>query len=448
MNVKRSILVKIVVLSIWFECFLPLFSQEKIPLIVSKIQPSVVVIFAYDDKGDTIAQGTGFFVSKNGDVITNYHVFQGASHAEIKTRDGKYYPIVQVVSGDEQLDLIRVHVDIPTKFVKPVKINNSLPTVGERILVVGNPLGLEQTVSDGIVSAIREVPRLGKIIQITAPVSHGSSGSPVINMKGMLIGIVAFQFIKGQNLNFAIPSEMISKLKPIHAQSIAEWKKREIEEWLKTPQGLFYGGLVLVWMEEYEKSLILFEKALKMEPNNPDIYFQIGYCNLKLGKYEEAIKFYKKTLDLMPHYPEAYFNLGLAYTNIGEYYEAVKDFNMYILFESNDPEAYLYLGIAYSSLGQPGQAIMAFERAVYLNPECAEAYYQLGSEYLQLGEYHKSLEYFKQAVRLKPDDPYFHSSLGINYLLIGDKKSAFDEYLILKDLDKKMAKDLFDLIYY
>ena len=76
----------------------------------------------------------------------------------------------------------------------------------------GSPLGLENTVSDGIVSAIRDIPDYGRIIQITAPISPGSSGSPVLNMQGEVIGVASFQIVEGQNLNFAIPSEKISSL--------------------------------------------------------------------------------------------------------------------------------------------------------------------------------------------------------------------------------------------
>ena len=96
-------------------------------------------------------------------------------------------------------------MDIPDKDVKWIEVVEDLPSVAERILVVGSPMGLEQTVNEGIVSAVREVPSVGKILQISAPISPGSSGSPVINMKGEVIGVATFQLIEGQNLNFAIP---------------------------------------------------------------------------------------------------------------------------------------------------------------------------------------------------------------------------------------------------
>ncbi|HAV41170.1 MAG TPA: hypothetical protein DCW97_01995, partial [Acidobacteria bacterium] len=185
----------------------PCHGQEKLPEIIKKVQPSTVLILTYDEDGKVKAQGSGFFISKNGDIITNRHVVEDASKAEIKIGQGKVYAITGIVAEDKEYDLIRASVDIAPELVNPIKLSYSIPEVGERVIVIGSPLGLEKTVSDGIVSAVREIPRFGKIIQITAPLSPGSSGSPVVNLKGEVIGIATFQILEGQNLNFAVPSE-------------------------------------------------------------------------------------------------------------------------------------------------------------------------------------------------------------------------------------------------
>ena len=138
-----------------------------------------MVIITYDKGGKALSQASGFFISSEGDVITNRHVLQGAIKAEIKTTKGNTYLVKLVVAEDIQGDIIRVSVDIPRGVTIPLRLSSSLPEEGERIIVIGNPLGLEQTISDGIVSAVRDIPRYGKIVQITAPISPGSSGSPV-----------------------------------------------------------------------------------------------------------------------------------------------------------------------------------------------------------------------------------------------------------------------------
>jgi S1-C subfamily serine protease len=201
---------------------------ENLPSLIKRIKPSVVIVFAYDNKGEFLKLGSGFFISQNGDIITNYHVLQGANSAEIKTSDGKTYPLTYIIAKDEQNDIIRLSADIPSKYVLPLSLSETIPEIGEKIIVYGSPLGLENTVSDGIVSSVREIYGYGKIVQITAPISPGSSGSPVLNMNGEVIGVASFQMIEGQNLNFAIPSEKIAILNLAKEKKISLSEKKEI----------------------------------------------------------------------------------------------------------------------------------------------------------------------------------------------------------------------------
>lgn len=201
---------------------------ENLPSLIKRIKPSVVIVFTYDNKGEFLKLGSGFFISQNGDIITNYHVLQGANSAEIKTSDGKTYPLTYIIAKDEQNDIIRLSADIPSRYVLPLSLSETIPEIGEKIIVYGSPLGLENTVSDGIVSSVREIYGYGKIVQITAPISPGSSGSPVLNMNGEVIGVASFQMIEGQNLNFAIPSEKIASLNLAKEKKISLSEKKEI----------------------------------------------------------------------------------------------------------------------------------------------------------------------------------------------------------------------------
>lgn len=183
MKVLRSLIVSLTsLLSIM--ALSSAFCQENLPVMIKRVETSIVVILTYDKGGRSIGQGSGFFVNETGDVVTSYHVLRQADRAEVKTMGGKVHPLVKVLAEDREGDLIRVSVDLRGDAVHPLSISSSLPEVGERIVVIGTPFGLEKTVSDGIVSAIREIPEFGKIIQVTAPISPGSSGSPVLNMKG------------------------------------------------------------------------------------------------------------------------------------------------------------------------------------------------------------------------------------------------------------------------
>jgi len=395
-------------------------STENLPTIIKRIKPSVVIILAYDGKGEFLKLGSGFFISQNGDIITNYHVLQGASSAEVKTSDGKTYPITYIVAEDEQNDIIRLSVDIPSKYVLPLSLSETIPEIGERIIVYGSPLGLENTVSDGIVSSVREIFNYGKIIQITAPISPGSSGSPVLNMKGEVIGIATFQFIEGQNLNFAIPSERIANL-----NLIEEEKTFTTEE--------------------------LFEQENK-DKNNSDYAYETADKALYFidkKEYDKALPYLEIVIktEIPSLKAWAYFSMGICYQELSDYTKVIEVLNQAIRIDPNFALAHFGLGYAYFKLGNYTKAIEAYKQTIRIDPDYVNAYLNMGTAYGLLGNLTKSIDFFKQAIRIDPDYISAHFILGITFAKIGDINSALDEYKILKELDIDKANELFDFIY-
>ena len=191
----------------------PLSAQEDLPQLIAKIQPAVVTIIIFDRTGRVIGNGSGFFINPQGHLVSNYHVLSRAARAEIKTYDGRRYPINLVLAADRQADLIKVTAALPAGGPPAyLPISPTRPRLGERVVVLGSPLGLEQTVSDGMVSGIRRLPGLGDVVQISAPISPGSSGGPVVNVKGEVLGVARGFLNRGQNLNFAIPGNLILAL--------------------------------------------------------------------------------------------------------------------------------------------------------------------------------------------------------------------------------------------
>ncbi|MBL7075681.1 tetratricopeptide repeat protein [candidate division KSB1 bacterium] len=401
-------------------------AQEYLPEIIKKIEPSTVVIITYDDEGEFLGQGSGFFISKDGDIITNWHVLQGASRAEIKTAQGKVYPITQILAEDKEGDIMRVSVDIPLKIVRPLTVSTSIPEVGERVIVIGSPLGLERTVSDGIVSAVREIPAFGKIIQITASISSGSSGSPVVNMQGEVIGVATFQIVEGQNLNFAIPGERVAKLTPSKGKTLAEWEAWNKDEWLASAEGLYLTGLKFYWIEDYEKALPYFEKAVKKNPRYAEAYSKIGDCNLELCYYTEAIEAFKQTLRIKPDHAYAYSSLGFAYLKLRYFAEAIEACKQAIRIKPDDDYAYSCLGLAYLLLECYTEGLEACKQAVRINPENFEAYMSLGIAYAGLKRHQEEIEAYKQAIHIKPDVSEAHYFLGATYGEIGSHQEAIE----------------------
>ena len=185
-----------------------------IPAIAKAANGSIVSIVMSDKTGRPVSQGSGFFVSREGLIITNYHVISEGSSAVAKLPNGAFYPVDGVVTFDKTRDVavIKAHGQ---NFRKLTLGNSDQVQVGEEVVAIGNPLALDSTVSNGIVSGMRTArDDRGKLLQITAPISIGSSGGPLFDMAGGVIGITTMYLQGGENLNFAIP---INDAKPLLA---------------------------------------------------------------------------------------------------------------------------------------------------------------------------------------------------------------------------------------
>jgi S1-C subfamily serine protease len=139
----------------WFASILLAIAQEAPSALVKRLQQAVVTVVAYDAQGQAVRQGSGFFLTKAGHLLASRRVLYGTARAEVKTQEGKTYAITQVVAEDRDGDLLRVVVTIPEAAVQTLDITKTLPEMGERVVVVGNPFRNDQTVNDGVVSPIR-----------------------------------------------------------------------------------------------------------------------------------------------------------------------------------------------------------------------------------------------------------------------------------------------------
>ncbi len=194
---------QIVVLLVLFYTLSALsLAQDSLAPLIARIKPSVVKVFVYDEEKKPTATGSGFFISDT-QVMTNKHVVGGSTRIQIKTFDGSIIVITKIqVIQDVDIAILTFQSGKPN--IKPLLSAANAPREGDRIFVYGSPLGLEGSVSDGIVSATRTI-RGGTYMQITAPISKGSSGSPVVDMEGRVVGIATLTRLDGQNMNFAVP---------------------------------------------------------------------------------------------------------------------------------------------------------------------------------------------------------------------------------------------------
>jgi Tfp pilus assembly protein PilF len=346
----KRIFPQLLLLAVGLFSFQPTHAQESLPDLVKRVKPAVVAIATYDADGEPIMTGSGFFL-RPGEVVTNLHVIRGAKRCEVKTLDGKgkVFAVTGTLAVDEEGDLALLSVDMPRERSRTSEIATLLPDEGESIFVIGNPLKLEGSVTDGIVSAVREVPNVGKIIQITAPISHGNSGSPVFNLKGQVIGVVTVKVTNGQNINLAIGAARLAELKPGQLRALSALPQRDRVG--DIGDSSYRTGLDSLWLGNYDNALGYFETAANRNPRRADAWVQVGYCKVKQGKNAEAIRAYQHALELKPESEEIHNKLGDAY-----YYA-----------------------------GRMSQAIASYSRAIDLQPAFADAHYNLAVAYFESG---------------------------------------------------------------
>lgn len=178
--------------------------------IFSDVSQSVVKVIVSNESGVPVGGGSGV-VTGRGIVITNCHVVLRGPIVTVRTPKESFSANVALV--DETFDLCQLTVG--DGFNAPAVDIGGMQYVrtGQKVFAIGAPQGLELTISEGIVSSLRET-RLGNVIQTTAPISPGSSGGGLFNVSGQLIGITTFQHKTGQNLNFAVPADWIAKMEP------------------------------------------------------------------------------------------------------------------------------------------------------------------------------------------------------------------------------------------
>ena len=264
--------------------------------IYAKINEAVVTIYAYDSNQQILTQGSGVVLNDKGWIVTNYHVFNGSDKLVVKHKD-KIVAYTDIIGVDVEKDILILKV--ADKSFQSIFIGNSDSLkVGQKIYAIGSPKGLENTMTDGIISGLRNYDEKTKnLIQISAPISHGSSGGAVVNSKGELIGISSLSATDGQNLNFAIPVNDVLKI---------------------------YNG------KDVEKNQL----------SSAD-YFYKGYKAYESGNYDEGILNYTNAIAINPVYVDAYYNRGIARYGTDDKRGGCADLNTAVKQGSNPAYDYL-----------------------------------------------------------------------------------------------------------
>ncbi|MCC6824199.1 MAG: trypsin-like peptidase domain-containing protein [Acidobacteria bacterium] len=417
--------------------------QDFLPELVKRIKPSAVAIETFDNKGASISRGSGFFIA-SGRVITNRHVIERASRVEVHLLDGRKFNARGVLAVDGEGDLALIQVDVPNTAPVPLPIVRTVPQEGESIVVIGNPFGLEGSVSNGIVSAVREIPGYGKIIQITASISPGSSGSPVVNMAGQVIGVATLQAAEGQNLNFAVPSERIAQLRMTDLRTFNALNSEALRNKRSAAERLYSQGLAQLSRDDYSRAAPYFEQAVESDPNYAEAWYQAGYCYGALGRFTEALRASRQAAKLRPDWAATYVNIGVASYALGSFKDAVDAYRTALKLGDDNADLQYSLGLALGKLGRGDEEILAYKRAISLKPDHVPAMEKLGIALFKAKRFADAASIFEVLRAYKPDAATY-GYLGESLLEAGRTDDAIAALSTALGYDQELDKARYDL---
>ena len=463
---------RLVLLALFFLLSAPsLASAQSVPELAKKALAATVSLEMQDSNGDTLGHGSGFFVRPNL-IVTNYHVIDGASRGYAKlVNTAIVYPINGFTAADKTYDLALLKVSIPG--VTPLPVGDShVVQIGESVYVAGNPQGLEGTFSDGIISGRRDKGRKKERLQMTAPISPGSSGGPVLNRKGEVIGVSTSLYnpIFGVNLAFAVPSNALTallrrpqKIKPLSSQTqsvsaetyrvrayasiqLGNYEKaiRELDQALrmnpKDAWSYHNRGIAKRNLGQHYSAILDYHEAIRLDPNDALAYHNRGYARGQLGKYYGAIADYNEAIRLNPKYALAYYNRGNAKGELRRYFAAIADYNKAIDLDSNNAHAYYNRGYDKAQLGQHSAAILDYDAVIRLDPNHAKAYVNRGIAKRNLGQHYSAIADYNAAIRLDPNYALAYHNRGYDKAQLGQHSAAILDYDAAIRLDPNDAK--------
>ncbi|MFO7899482.1 MAG: tetratricopeptide repeat protein [Planctomycetota bacterium] len=415
--------------------------------IAKKTFPSVVVLVMQDAEGKTVSQASGFFVQPDL-VATNLHVTRSAvaGHAKI-VGDKTKHDVLGQVGMDRQNDLVLLK--LKDAKAPALRLAKQAVEVGDTVFAVGNPQGLEGTFSDGLVSGVRKL-KGRKLLQVTAPLSEGSSGGPVLNEAGRVVGVAVATAEGGQNLNFAIPAPALAALieqagpvRDLPGKREAERARRMIgsgdgfftrdeyafaaEEYAaflarfpdhaEAPRARFQLGQCYSRLKEYEKAASPLEALARSGP--PKLLrakglYLLGQCRWELKQYDKAAEAFARLVQEAPKHslaPRALYWKGDALYNQKQYEAAAAAARTLIEdYPKNDeyvPKAWYLLGWARFETKDYRKAAAAFRTLVTKYPndgEAGQAQLQVGECLFRTEQYAKALAAYRAVVDQFPGE--------------------------------------------
>lgn len=420
-------------------------NETGIPALVRRLKPSVGAIVTFEKDGSQ-GQGSGVFISSQGEFLTNNHVVAGAAAAQVKLYNGKIYPVKRILASCPGLDLVKLQVGEPGDVFTPANIALSAPAEGERLFAIGNPMGLEATVADGLVSGYRDDPEDGRMMQISVPISPGSSGGPVFNLKGQVVGIATFH-LRGQNLNFAVPADRFRTLRVFSApMTLAQWNHLPEPRPVGDNNNLVQKAKTEMELGNYAVALKYLEQAEQSNADKETVEMNKAFCYARLKDYPRAIQAVRAYVKTYPDCIPAYQFGAAVYIKQKKYNEADALLREGIRQNPDDEKLKLMQGAVLVMKGSYREAVPVLSRAVQKYPDEPILQSTLGYSYLALEKFELARDQFQKAIKLDSRDEMLYSGMALACLYLGDRAGAVESLRKLDMLQYEFASQVEEVV--
>lgn len=408
------------IISLWtFLWPFPLQAANPSPPDITPVRSALVTVVIFNAQQQPLGSGQGFFIDNQPYVITNYHVMAnpallGAASAVVRTRQGREYPILAVTAENRDADLIQLRVDIPDSAISYIPVSSDGPTASEPVFLLEETRPNVESVRSGIITKIEDIPPRGSVFHTTIFISPGLSGSPIINLQGVVVGVACGHSIDGKNIGFAVSSDQLLQLKPQQNTALADWFTQSAQR-PTAAQDTLNNPYILMKAGEYQQALDFLKNILQRNPQLSQAWYLAGYCHFKLNHYSQAIESYRRTLQFQPDYADACLALGLVYAKLEEYDQAESAFLQALSFRPVYSEASHFLAGIYEMTGRMPQAIETMQQAIRQNPQDARANLRLAQMFIHAGDTQKAIESLRQVALLQPAIAEVRWQLGNMY---------------------------------
>ncbi len=411
---------------------LPVLSPQQI---FKRVSPSVMVVESLDAKGSVTVSGSGVVIAP-GHIVTNRHVIEDGVSYRVEHGGNKWPATLVRVDPDHDLaELSIAGFDAPAVRVR----DSSTLAVGEMVYAIGAPEGLELTISEGLISGLRDFDK-DRVIQTSAAISPGSSGGGLFDAEGRLVGITTFYLKEGQSLNFALPAEWTLALnrQPANGAPAATENSPAFQAlvWFEAGDKAFDEG-------KYDAAARALKEGLRLKPNEGIRWAGLALAYEELGQRDKEIEAYEQGVRMVPSDGLLWWWLGDAYLGRGDYKKAAFAYQETVRLSPDNEMAWESLEVADLQLGQYNEALSAGQEAVKLKPDDEGAWDNMGTAYNFLAKYDKAAESEQEAIRLKPDDARPWLELGLAFKGEGRQSDVVRVYEKLKVLDPKLADKFF-----